>query len=240
MNAQLKREGVSMSGEPAIQVDRSLLSDQVYAHIRDQVLDRDLEPGERIVESELARRMGVSQAPVRDALRRLAHDGLVAQFARRGTFVTEISEDEARQTYAVRASLEELAAQEFLSNAPDEAIEVLQRAVDDMIAAARDDAVTAFVRSDATFHRSIWEFSGNLLLPRIWPMVEGNFRRLTPLTNRELFPNLMEVALTHTPLLEGLRRRDPAVVPLCRAHVLAVWETRYPAGSGTAAGTTAG
>jgi DNA-binding GntR family transcriptional regulator len=209
--------------EEPMSLDRSLLSDQVYTRIRTEILDRDLAPGIRIVESELARQLGVSQAPVRDALRRLAHEGLVEQFARRGTFVTEISESEARQTYEVRANLEELAAHEFMANASDADLDELDHLLRQMRAAAADDDVARLVQADAAFHRTIWEASGNVLLPRIWPMVEANFRRLTPLSNRERFGDLMEVANTHGPLLEGLRNGDQRVGALLRAHVMTVW-----------------
>ena len=213
--------GLNEAGEGI--VDRSLLSDQVYTRIRTQILDRDLMPGARIVESELARQLGVSQAPVRDALRRLAHEGLVEQFARRGTFVTEVSEDEARQTYAVRAVLEELAAHQFIASAPSGAVDELERYLGEMRTAAAQDDVVALVHADVAFHRTIWESSGNVLLPRMWPMVEANFRRLTPISNRERFPSLMLVADSHGPLLDGLRARDPHVGTLLREHVMAVW-----------------
>ena len=108
-----------------------------------------------------------------------------------GTFVTEVSEDEARQTYAVRAVLEELAAQQFIASAPPGAIDDLERYLGEMRASAADDDVVALVHADVSFHRTIWESSGNVLLPRMWPMVEANFRRLTPISNRERFPSLM-------------------------------------------------
>ncbi len=191
-------------------VDRSLLSDQVYTRIRGQILDRDLSPGARIVESELARQLGVSQAPVRDALRRLAHEGLVEQFARRGTFVTEVSEDEARQTYAVRAVLEELAAHQFIASAPSGAVDELERFLGEMRAAAAEDDVVALVHADVAFHRTIWESSGNVLLPRMWPMVEANFRRLTPISNRERFPSLMRRRRQPRAFARGATRPRPA------------------------------
>lgn len=207
----------------ALGVDRSLLSDQVYMRLRDQILDRALEPGARIVEYEIARQYGVSQAPVRDALRRLAHEGLVEQFARRGTFVTEVSEAEARQTYEIRAALEPLAAQEFIANAPPEALAALDRLLAEMRAAAARDDVSALVHADAEFHRTVWEGTQNVLLPRIWPMVEANFRRMTAVSNRKLFPNLTVVAESHAPLLDGLRNRDEAIGELFRQHIMSIW-----------------
>lgn len=227
-------EGVASEGDvsPVIQsseggyriIDRSLLSDQVYAAVRGQIIDHSLTPGSRVVESDIARQVGVSQAPVRDALRRLAHEGLVIQFARRGTFVAGISKQEARQTYLVRANLESLAAQEFNVHATQTDIRHLARLVELMRNSAESDDIAALVEQDIEFHRTVWAGSRNVLLPRIWPMIEGSMRRLTPISNRLYFPDLLAVATTHEPLLEAFQQRDDRAADLSRQHVLAVWE----------------
>ncbi|MGO4429640.1 GntR family transcriptional regulator, partial [Streptomyces sp. MCAF7] len=67
---------------------RQLLSDHVYARLRDWIVSGELVPGQRVVESEIARRMGTSQAPAREAIKRLAHEGLVNSLPRQGTYVT--------------------------------------------------------------------------------------------------------------------------------------------------------
>ena len=66
------------------QLGGDLLSDQVYGRIRRSIIDGELPPGERLVESEIARRYRISQAPVRDAIKKLEHEGLVAYGRRRG------------------------------------------------------------------------------------------------------------------------------------------------------------
>src|SRR5690242_2606867 len=96
--ARSQRGAPAMVAEPAL---GGRLSDQVYDLVRAAIAAGELEPGARLVELELARRYGVSQAPVRDALRRLAADGLVLQFPRRGSYVADISEEDARQAYRV-------------------------------------------------------------------------------------------------------------------------------------------
>src|ERR671932_592147 len=78
---------------------RGLLRDDVRQHLREAILRGRLKPGQRIVESRLARELGVSQAPVREALRELEQMGLVVNHTRRGTFVRELSPHDAWEMY---------------------------------------------------------------------------------------------------------------------------------------------
>src|SRR3982750_1318734 len=82
------------------------LPDQVYEHLRRAIICAELLPGEKLIELEIAAQMGTSQGPVREALQRLEHDGLVERRARSATFVTSISTDEMRELIAVRSTVE--------------------------------------------------------------------------------------------------------------------------------------
>jgi DNA-binding GntR family transcriptional regulator len=205
-------------------LDRSLLSDQVYDLVRERILRHDLTPGTRIVESEIARQLGISQAPVREALRKLSHEGLILQLPHRGSFVAEISVHEARQAYHVRAALEEVAATEALANMDESTLSTLQDCLDSMLKSARANDHDGLIDADMRFHRAVWQASGNPLLARMWPIVETSMRQFVRVSNQVYFGNLLEIARTHDPLLEGLRERDPAVVPQFSAHVNEVWE----------------
>ncbi len=111
-------------GEP---LTRVLLSDQVYARVRGLIIEGALAPGARLVESEIARQFNVSQAPVREAVRRLVHEGLADHIPRRGSFVAVVSQEDAHHARAVRVAIEELAARTVAaqsSNTPFEALEV--------------------------------------------------------------------------------------------------------------------
>ncbi len=213
--------------EPEEGLSQNLLSDQAYLLLRTELLSATLEPGTRLVESEVARRLKVSQAPVREALRRLAHEGLVLQLPRRGSFVAHLSAEEARNAYAVRGALEVVAIDGiFGCGDPDrvpELVASLDERLHELVAAAADDDLIRFVAADAAFHRTVWEASGNALLTRIWPMVEVAMRNLTVVSNRLYYAGLAEVAATHRPLIEALRERDPAAPRLFREHALDVW-----------------
>src|SRR5690606_40747212 len=94
-------EGATM----AESISRGLLSDQVYDLILASILDGSRAPGSRVVESEIARQLGISQAPVREAVKRLVHAGLVVSVARHGSYVTEISPREFAIARQMRATL---------------------------------------------------------------------------------------------------------------------------------------
>lgn len=207
-----------------LKADKGLLSGHIYDSLRGQIITGQLEPGERLVESDIARTLEVSQSPVRDALKRLSHEGLVMHLPRRGNFVASISEEEAKRSYLVRESLEEVAAREFCAYADVIAIEELQRCLDDMRRAAQRGDQAALIDADVDFHRIVWSSGENPLLPRIFPMVEATIRKFTAVSNRVYF-DASEVAESHVPLLESLIARDADLAAKeHKAHVRAVWE----------------
>src|SRR5690348_5539241 len=87
------------------------LPDQVYEHLRRAIISAELRPGEKLIELEIAAQMGTSQGPVREALQRLEHDGLVERRARSATFVNSISTDEMYELFLVRSTIEGFAIQ---------------------------------------------------------------------------------------------------------------------------------
>jgi DNA-binding GntR family transcriptional regulator len=205
-------------------VTRARLADQVSEALRAAILSGDYAPGERLVETELARVLSVSQAPVREALRQLAHEGIVVQLARRGTFVATVDAEEARKAYQVRAALERIVAAEFCASADNDAIDELAAAVEDMRAAAQVEDMPRFIEADMRFHRSMWDACEHPLLPKIWPLIEATVRSFTTVSNQLFFGNLEEIAETHLPLVEALRARDAeSASDLLYDHTVEVW-----------------
>ena len=203
---------------------RNRLSDELYLALKGEIAKGALAPGERLLEADLARRYRLSQAPVREALRRLSHEGLVLQLPRRGTFVATISEEDARRSYALRAMLEQVAAAEFCRHAGPDAPAELAEIVERMEAAAADDDLHRVIDLDIRFHQQVWEATGHPLLPRIWPMIEASLRGFTTISNRVYWGNLVDVARTHRPLLDCLRDRDEATAAQrFHDHVTDVW-----------------
>lgn len=211
-------------------IRKSLLSEQIFTLLRAEILGGEYTPGERLVEYDLAQRFQVSQAPVRDALRKLAQTGLVRQESRRGTFIEGLSAKSALDAYHVRAALEPMAVTQLLQRENEDLIPRLQAEVDGMVAVAKKDDLAALMEHDIAFHRLIWWESGNGLLPhfwphveQIWPLLEARIRNRTDGPNRLHYPDLETVAVTHIPLVQALERRDPEAPELFHAHVTAVW-----------------
>ena len=201
------------------------LSDGVYRNLRGRILNASLVPGERLVELELARDLKVSQAPVRDALIRLAHDGLVVKSPRRGSYVATIDRDEARKVYDLRATLEEYAAREMCAAGTAEALDEMRHWLAQMHEAASKDDLNGVVDADMAFHRTMYLGAGHPVLPRLWPMLENTMRAFTAVSNRVYFRSLEQIAATHDPLLSALSAGDAGrSAQLFRDHVVFVWD----------------
>ncbi|WP_422768699.1 GntR family transcriptional regulator [Plantactinospora sp. WMMC1484] len=140
----------------------ALIRSQVLENLRQAILDRRLAPGQRLIERELVELTGVSRTSVREALRELAAEGLVTAIPNKGTIVTSVSAEEARQLYQVRSVLEALAGRLFVEHASAAQRRALVRALDrvDRLAASGAPILTA---KDA-FYDVLFEGGGNLAL----------------------------------------------------------------------------
>jgi DNA-binding GntR family transcriptional regulator len=99
------------------------LPDQIAEWLSDEILREELAPGERITETAVAERFGVSRGPVRDAFKLLEQDGLVTILPRRGVVVTRLDEHDIAEIFQIRAVLGGLAAKLMVENAPRDLIE---------------------------------------------------------------------------------------------------------------------
>lgn len=193
-------------GQP---LTRVLLSDQVYTRVRSLIIEGALEPGARLVESEIARQLGVSQAPVREAVRRLVHEGLADHIPRRGSFVAIVSQEDAHHARAVRVVIEELAARTVAAQAASTAFEALDAEVTAMRQAALRSDVGRFRDADITFHRLVCEASGNPFLPKLWGVMEPNLRALRVVSDPLFTGDWTAMAEDHAALLSALKSADP-------------------------------
>ncbi|GAA2885826.1 GntR family transcriptional regulator [Nonomuraea rubra] len=153
-------------------INRGLLSDQVYDLILTSILDGTRAPGSRVVESELARQLSISQAPVREAVKRLVHAGLVVSVPRHGSYVTEISPEEFAVARQMRASIEAAGARIAVTTANATVLARLRAIVTRMQAAVDADDWAAFRKLDVEFHRSVIASTGVSVLARLWDTLE--------------------------------------------------------------------
>lgn len=155
-----------------IGIRTGLLSDQVYEMLVASVLDGSRAPGSRIVESEIARQLGISQAPVREAVKRLVHAGLVESRPRHGSFVTEISPEEFAVARQMRATLEAAGARIAVDSISAETLAVLRDIVARMQRAVDAGDWADFRTLDVDFHRTVIRSTGLAVLARMWDTLE--------------------------------------------------------------------
>ena len=143
------------------------LRDVVFNTLRQAILKGELAPGERLMEIQLAERLGVSRTPIREAIRKLELEGLVLMIPRKGAEVAKISEKSLRDVLEVRRSLEELAIELACQRMTEEEINSLEQTQEEFKkAVARGDAMK-IAETDATYHDVIYKGTGNDRLVQI-------------------------------------------------------------------------
>jgi DNA-binding GntR family transcriptional regulator len=198
---------------------RQLLSDHVYALLRGWIVGGDLIPGQRLVESEIARKVGTSQAPAREAIKRLAHEGLVISQPHRGTYVARVSERQAQEVRDIRVMFEEYAARQAAGRLDPEHLRLLTEDVTRLRGAAEQGDIGAFRDADMSFHRHVCEASGNAALGRLWRLIESSMWGLHVLGNPRYGGDWGAMAEYHAELLEELRSGVPDTAgPMFAAH----------------------
>jgi DNA-binding GntR family transcriptional regulator len=185
---------------------RAALGQQIREILLERIFKGELQPGDRIVELQLANELGTSQAPVREALRELQSLGFVEHEPYRGTRVRRITERELAEIFPVRAALEELAAQEAASRL-DGRVEDLEREFEAMRAAAGRKDLQDLAGHDARFHRLIVEAAENKVLLDLWKTLRVEARVVVTALKTDI--DFDELAEMHRPLLEALAEGLP-------------------------------
>ena len=158
-------------------IERLPLADEIGKRLRDQILGGQLAPGERLTEQGVARLMGTSPGPVREAFSALAREGLIISLPHRGTFVSEVSEDEAKIAYDVREVLEPHVAELAMARLTPHGIDQLTDRISEMRNAARRKDFTALMAADMRFHGFLYELAGGKLLASVWAPIQLTIRK---------------------------------------------------------------
>ena len=198
-------------------LSRSVLADQVKDRILEGILNGHYPPDSRIVETQVARELGTSQAPVREALRGLEALGVVEITPFRGARVRRPSRREIIEAYAVRSTLEALAARLAVPRMTDADLAELAGHLEAMRAAARNDDGHGVAEADARFHGRIVELADNGTLEKVWRSLEPFSRTYITLVVPGADPRWS--ADLHAPILAALQRRNTEeVVDALRRH----------------------
>jgi DNA-binding GntR family transcriptional regulator len=139
----------------------SPVREAVFVRLRRAILSGELAPGTRLVERELAQQLGVSRTPVREAFRKLEHEGLVDQVGRRNLIVRQHSGDEIREILAIRAALEGLAAELAAAHARPQHLRRFAALLEQMDAAVAAGDTTALARLNEQFNATLYAAAGS-------------------------------------------------------------------------------
>lgn len=207
--------------EPIVQ-ERQTLATQVYESIRAAIVERRLGPGARVTESEVAAQLGVSKTPVREALVRLAHVGLVEPTGARGLRVATPSRRQIIESYQVRIAIETQAVRLAAERRTDADLIHLQGLASRSVASAHEEGRAEYRRVNPSLHRAIGACSGN---DRLANLVCEITDLLTTLRARDT-PLLDTSALRgqqHVDIVEAIGQRDgDRAALLMREHLEAV------------------
>lgn len=183
------------------------LRDRAYQALKDAIVSGHLAPGERLVEAKLASELGVSRNPVREAMRRLEHDGLVQRGSRGGMVVAEIDLRDVAEVYAVRGVLEGLAARLAASRLRQEDRRVLTQSVEEGEKARQAGDLETLVHTSGTFHSTIVQAAANARLSALLHVLDSHISRFRRLSlQAEGGP--VEILEEHRQLLAVLERGD--------------------------------
>jgi DNA-binding GntR family transcriptional regulator len=186
---------------------RSNLREQIKDVLLQRIVEGSYPPSSRIVETRVAQELGVSQGPVREALRDLEQLGCVVHEPNRGCSVRAFSASELLDAFPVRAALEALAARLAAERITDEELDELDERLGRMRAAAHRGDAHDQSQANASFHATIVRAARNSTLERQWRLLEPFSR--TYLTVSRPGIDLVHLSDRHVPILDALRRREP-------------------------------
>ena len=183
------------------------LRDVVFNTLRQAILRGELKPGERLMEIQLANKLGVSRTPIREALRKLELEGLVHMVPRKGAEVADITEKSLRDVLEVRKALEVLSVQLACEKITEEEIEKLRRAAVRFKETLQDQDVTKIAEADVEFHDIIYMATDNQkLILLLNNLREQMYRyRVEYLKNEEAHDQLIA---EHEALIHNISNRN--------------------------------
>jgi DNA-binding GntR family transcriptional regulator len=208
----------------AVAFDNLTLSQRVYKHLRDEILADHLLPGTELSEVALSKELAISRGPIREAMGRLAAEGLITMRPRRRAEVRSLTPQELIDAYQVREALEVMAVRLLIPRVTEADLARLEELIDQMAAHDAEGAVREFFTANVSFHDLLCELSGNPKLREVHHRLDSEIGRFR---NRTLaLRGSMDDALTeHRAILAAIRLRDAD-----RAAALTAEHIRVPAG----------
>lgn len=188
-------------------VNRHTLSSEVTRALREAILSGAYQPGDHLTEAQIARELHVSHGPVREALRELEAEELIVIEAHRGAFVKAFTADDVREIYSMRSALETAMVKLAIERVTKDDLAELDRLIEQMRQAARDEDRDGLIELDLEFHRRLCELSNHRRLYDAWRRLASPIRLFLTMAIPTYLP-LRDAAESHPPIVRALRRHD--------------------------------
>jgi DNA-binding GntR family transcriptional regulator len=199
--------------------DNLTLSQRVYEHLREEILADRLSPGTELSEVALSKDLAISRGPIREAMGRLAAEGLITVHPRRRAEVRSLTPQELIDAYQVRESLEVLAVRLAIPRVTEADLARLDQLINQMTEHVAANAVREFFAINVEFHETMCELSGNKKLQEVHHRLEGEIGRFQART-LALRGSLKDSLTEHRAILAAMRLRDAEkAAELAAAHV---------------------
>ena len=203
-------------------LDHVSLPEAVGRALRYRILNNELPAETRLVEANLAAEFGVSRGTIRDAMRSLQAEGLIAIVPRRYSIVTRMSTQDAEDVCYARWALEDASVSEGFGEQHGDLVKALRGALEQMAAAAAADDMDALVECDTRFHELLLDTSGRRRLKDLWSMLNSQMGALMRSEIERQGIDLAEAVERHRTFLAAVENDDtPELRAAVRDHYLA-------------------
>lgn len=215
---------------PVPQIEVPSLAEKAFHILESAVWRGELKPGDRLYDHRLAAELGISRSPVREALKRLEHCGLIRVVARRGTYVAQLTAEEVADLMEVREALEGLAARRAACRMASEAVQEMRGELEAIRRRAQEVGLSEYPREGRDFHQWVVEGAGSPRLSALMRGIAGQVRLIRFRSGAD--PVRAVAALSeHEQILEGIAQRDADLaearmrshIRAARDHILTVW-----------------
>ncbi|AFL98573.1 MULTISPECIES: GntR family transcriptional regulator [Desulfitobacterium] len=203
------------------------LREIVFESLREAIINGVLEPGERLMEIQLAEEMGVSRTPVREAIRKLELENFVVMIPRKGAYVAGVSHKDVADVFEIRSALEGLAAGLAAERATDQEIEEMERFL--LYYEGQEMSLEQMVNSDTDFHALVYKASRNERLIQILANLREQIQRFRA-TSLSVPGRLKNAIDEHRNIVEALARHDvEEAQTLATAHIVTAENVMFEA-----------
>jgi DNA-binding GntR family transcriptional regulator len=203
-----KKTSLSLDSMQKINVSNLSLGSQAYQELKRIILEGQVSPGAKLNEVELARALGISRTPIREAINRLEKESLVEIFPQRGAFVVQFTEKDVYELFLIRENLEGLAARLAAERITPASLIKLEACVEGFQEPFRDRDIQRYSREDLKFHQTIILLSDARRLIQLVSSLHDHIRMFR-LTTRGLSDRMKASLADHRQIIEALGKKSP-------------------------------